>query len=852
MVVEVCAMRYKNGTMNPKRTLIDSDPYRTLDAGRDWHGRGLWPCFWVACADAPQAPFVSAYTVRFSLQEAATIRVHVSADERYEMFLDGERIGRGPERGDAQNWFFETYDLPFAAGEHVLAARVWSLGGRAAFAQMSVRAGFLLSPQENRFIELMGTGVAPWQAKVLHGYEFTDPLAAWGTGANLVVNAAVNGGFDWDWQSGSESGKSAGWQPVRVLDKGRSAWTQNDTPLSHLLRPALLPPMMEEERHIGTVRLVASLNAASLDAAALGTVQTHDIAVHAVDDLAEERASWQKLMGGEGTLTIAPHTRRRVLVDLDNYYCAYPQLRTSGGANSSIRVHWQESLYCEAEAKTKGNRNEIEGKYFTTLGHLADGIGDTFKPDGGAHRLFSTLWWQCGRYVEIMVETREQTLVLESFSLRETRYPMEMFAAFNSSDERLERVFPIAWRALQMCSHETYMDCPYYEQLMYAGDTRLQVLTTYVSTPDSRLPRKALAMFDTSRGALMNGALQNGGVQDGGFADLTQSRYPSRVRQIIAPFSLWWIGMVHDFAMWRDEPQLVRALLPGVRGVIDYFVARLNVRGLLQAPNGWNFTDWVPAWPHGIPPQGDVGVSGILNWQLVWALSQVAELEDGQGEPEMAIRARRLAAQLASSTRNAFWDEGRGLYADDLEKQHFSEHAQCLAILSGQLDERERELVTQGLLHDKVLARTTIYFTHYLFETLYATGQGQAILDRLGLWFDLEKQGFKTTFEEADPNTSRSDCHAWGAHPIYHAYASLLGIRPDAAGFARVRIAPCLGSLTRLKGTLPHPRGEVQVELELESSTRWAEISLPENVEGTFVWNGQNWPLHGGQQRIDL
>ena len=47
--------------------------------------------------------------------------------------------------------------------------------------------------------------------------------------------------------------------------------------------------------------------------------------------------------------------------------------------------------------------------------------------------------------------------------------------------------------------------------------------------------RKAIEMFDQSR-------MANG---------LTQSRYPSRVRQIIPPFSLWWVGMVYDYALWR-------------------------------------------------------------------------------------------------------------------------------------------------------------------------------------------------------------------------------------------------------------------------------------------------------------
>jgi len=39
---------------------------------------------------------------------------------------------------------------------------------------------------------------------------------------------------------------------------------------------------------------------------------------------------------------------------------------------------------------------------------------------------------------------------------------------------------------------ETYMDCPYYEQLQFIMDTRLQMLFTYAVSRDARLAKKAL------------------------------------------------------------------------------------------------------------------------------------------------------------------------------------------------------------------------------------------------------------------------------------------------------------------------------------------------------------------------
>jgi len=374
-------------------------------------------------------------------------------------------------------------------------------------------------------------------------------------------------------------------------------------------------------------------------------------------------------------------------------------------------------------------------------------------------------------------------------------------------------VTPIALRTLEMCSHETYLDCPYYEQLMYIGDTRLEVLATYATTSDDRLPKKALLMFDRSRK----------------LSGLTQSRYPSRMMQVIPPFSLWWVGMVYDFAMWRDDPAFVKSLIPGVRSVLDAFIGYINADGLVEGPMGWNFTDWVPNWWDGIPPDGHTGVSGVINWQTVLIFGLAAEVEQAYGDPEIAARNLRVRDRIAASANEAFWDEEKGIFADDLSKAHFSEHSQCLALLSGKADDTKRDRVIDGLLNDPNIERTTIYFSHYLFETYRLIGQIDKLFDRMGIWFDLKRQGFKTTLEMPEP--SRSDCHAWGAHPVYHYYASILGIRPASPGFKTVKIEPQLGHLSYAKGEMVHPKGMIKVEITQKDGRISREVSLPDGVE---------------------
>ena len=542
-------------------------------------------------------------------------------------------------------------------------------------------------------------------------------------------------------------------------------------------------------------------------------------------------------------LTVPPHTARRVILDLDDYYCAYPQVVTRGGRQATIRLHWAESLYIPGgepswggaeEAARKGHRDEIEGKRFI-------GVGSTFRTDGGRGRVFEPLWWEAGRYVEVVVRTDEDALVLEKLAFIETRYPLSPESSMDCSDPRWAGVQRMSVRVLQMCSHETYFDCPYYEQLMYVGDTRLQALVTYALTPDTRLPRKALRMFEASH------------LVDRG---LTQSRYPSRTTQIIPPFSLFWTLMVYDHALWRGDRAFVSGLMPGVRTVLETFLQLRNQAGLVQAPDGWNFMDWVPEWTSttrdvrnwGVPPEGEFGVNGLLQWLVILAFNKVADVEAWLGEVELAARDRRLAADLAKAAEAALWDEQRGLYAEDLAHRHFSEHSQCLAILGGCLSPGRRQRAGDALLAAPGLARATIYFNHYLFETVRLLDRADVLFERMALWYELEAKGLKTTVEEPEP--TRSDCHAWGAHPLYHYYATILGIRPAEMGFASVAIRPQLGPLTAARGTLVHPLGRINMDLAVRDGRIFGTVELPTGLSGRIHLGDTVQELQPGNQDV--
>ena len=148
------------------------------------------------------------------------------------------------------------------------------------------------------------------------------------------------------------------------------------------------------------------------------------------------------------------------------------------------------------------------------------------------------------------------------------------------------------------------------------------------------------------------------------------------------------------------------------------------------------------------------------------------------------------------------------------------------------------------------LSRTTIYFSFYLLETWRKFSRGDLIIDRLGFWKDLVKQGLKTPVEQ--PGNSRSDCHAWGSHPLFHLHASVAGVRPASLGFRSVRIEPLPGNWPKIISRTPHPDGFVELNLTFDPQACHGTVFLPGSLTGTLVWKGKETPLSAGTNNVNV
>jgi hypothetical protein len=460
--------------------------------------------------------------------------VRVSADNQFIFCANQKEVGRGPARSDVAHWKYETYDLaPFLrAGTNELAATVWNFGVSSPVAQMSDRTGFLVHG-ETEASRIADTD-ADWEVQEEKGIQIL-PGAPELRGYYYVAEPAekINGAsYDWFWNDAARSrGK---WERATPIGNAieRESVLQN---INWQLVPDSLPPMEMKVEPIGRV------------------VRSSGI---------EPPAEFP-----QSPMEIPAHSTISLLLDHSRLTTAYPEITVSGGAKSSIRSTYAEALI--DPTGEKGNRNEIAGKHIL-------GISDEFLADGANGRLFMPLGWRTWRYLQLDIRTEDEPLRVEGLRSWFTAYPFEEKARFESDDPTLGAIWDIGWRTARLDAHDTYMDTPYWERLQYIGDTRIQALISYSVSGDDRLGRQAIEAFNDSR------------IADG----ITKSRYPSSVTQIIPTFSLLWIGMVHDFWLYRGDEEFVKRQIPGTRTVMDWFLSKQRADGLLGNISWWPFVDW--------------------------------------------------------------------------------------------------------------------------------------------------------------------------------------------------------------------------------------------------------------------
>jgi hypothetical protein len=401
----------------------------------------VWAASWITSAEAPfRGEAVLHLRKAFVLATQPTkYVVHVSADNQFELRVNGKFVDIGPSHSDLQHWKYETYDIAalLHPGNNLIGATVWNFGEASPVRQISDRTGFVLDGDTEK--EALVRTDASWEVELEPGIStIAKPPILWSNYYVASPGERIDGRlYDWSWDAlSATSSMPSTWKPARVLGEASARGTAFSSTNWQLMSDSL-PAMERIEQDKGkTVRMSGFIQA-------------------------------------DGGLTVPAHTSATLLIDQGQLTTAYPELIVSEGKDSLIKLYYAEALY-DAKGQ-KGDRNDIAGKHI-------DGLLDEVRPDGGDNRSYVPLEWRTWRYLQVDITTGDEELRLDQVRSVFSAYPFKEVANFDSDDASLRKIWDIGWRTARLCAHDTYMDTPYWERLQYTGDTRIESLISYVVT----------------------------------------------------------------------------------------------------------------------------------------------------------------------------------------------------------------------------------------------------------------------------------------------------------------------------------------------------------------------------------
>lgn len=719
--------------------------------------------------------------------------LHITANSRYKLYINETLVGVGPRKGNAFQHFYEsiTDASLLRPGENRI--EVWVL----AYAPLSNPDNMGLSP-----ISVLSNGLPP----------------------ALLCAGQIKG-------EGVEVCLNTGTAPYKAANETALSWIRH--PQTHYVgaferwemekKSPLLPDEMPD--------VVPAWDPMTNDYGEMPAMLLHKrtIAQMYIRPMAfarqMNRASENVLEGGA---VIAPNTSWALELDAGVLTTGYMQLAFLGGRGALVRVRYAECYrYTDAQGrKQKGVRDE------PCENGLEDAYDELILCGGAAS--FEPFWLRCFRFVRMEVQTGDEALQLAAPRYLRTAYPLDArAAAASASAPWVEKLFEVSLRTLENCMHETYEDCPFFEQLQYISDTKLEMDFTYAVANERALPRQAIE--DYYRSLMPDGMLQ--------------SRTPSQHKQAIPQFALYWIHMLVNLHQQEGDAALVRRYAPGIDAVLAYFDRHLDEDGLVRDLGYWDFADWEPRWEKGVPQAitQAKGPSTVHNLCYAWTLDEAAKLMDLIGRSSTANEYRQRGASIKRAVQRLCYVQEDGLYKDGPDFAGHSQHAQVFATLAGLLQKDEAARALLRTMQDENAIKCSYPQQFYLLRAMEQAGiYDQCIMEIFAPFVELLKLNI-TTLPET-PFEPRSDCHAWSALLLYELPRVWLGVKPAAAGWNGILVAPrAVPGILDLRGVVPTPHGDVRVAYETTGGQVRFYVQAPGGCATVIqLQDGKRVVLEGG------
>ena len=541
---------------------------------------------------------------------------------------------------------------------------------------------------------------------------------------------------------------------------------------------------------------------------------------------------WTRFLSGKSSLRLPANSKHRLEIQAACHSTAFLSLQLRPPpTGSTLKLTYSESYerppFDDPTFRNKGDRLDRTDAVLT--GSCVDYHDEvdlsTLPASEGNLVVYEPFWFRTFRFLILEVHVGQGECELVEIKADQTNYPLDPKGSWiePGGDGISEKIWEISIRTLRNCVFDGYSDCPFYEQLQYAQDSRSSGLFHYLLSGDDRLMRQALTGFAVSVNA------------DG----LTESRYPSHTHQVITGFCLFWILELKDHMLYFSDSSFTLSFLPIADRVLDFFESHRNELGLVaNLPRKyWSYVDWAVEWQSatdhpdgGVPYAGrKVNLHTIFTLLYAYTLGEMAELVKWLGRSELSngylTRRESLIAAVRKHCFDGKWFTDTKVDACDGKHDH-SQHTQILAVLTGAAESVRppAELLLEAFDPKNHFVKASYAYTHYSLRAFAKAGIYERMWDRVWEPYHQMIKDNLSTWEEDDVR-HRSDCHAWGSLALYEYPVEVAGLSPMEPGFKTIRWAPRLSLFPRFKSTVALG-GEVVAEVVWDKERGVASLHL--------------------------
>lgn len=451
--------------------------------------------------------------------------------------------------------------------------------------------------------------------------------------------------------------------------------------------------------------------------------------------------------------------------------------------------------------------------------NLADGMHNSFRYTcrEGIQR-YRTFIRRGFRYSWLVLRNFDRPIRIRHLRTIFNTYPVSSDGEFHSSDPLLDRMWRVSRRTLRCCMEDTYTDCPTYEQTHWVGDAAVEAQIDLTTNGDPRLSRhcwmQAAQSLDRS--------------------PIVESHVPSGWQNLLTAWSLLWIGWAHDHFWFTGDVELARDMLRHIERNVCGISQHINEDDLLDI-RAWNMLDWAPV------DAPNAGVVTHQNCLCVESLRKAAELAEHLDQKGRSRRWNSLADRMSEAINQHLWSEDKQAYIDSIHKDGkrsrvMSQQTHTMAYLAGIPDPERRERCV-SIIQNPPEGFVTVgspFLMFFILKALSRAGRQPAMLQKIREYWRPQISSGATTFWEFyhqdQARKTRSHCHGWSSGPAYFLSREILGVKPAAPGFERIKIAPHPCDLTEARGRVPTPQGPAQIQWRRENAMFHLHFTLPENI----------------------